>query len=51
MNVANVAQSKNSQDNKNAQSDSEKTSGNVINNIHNGDRYIYMENNNGVINF
>lgn len=51
VNVANVAQSKNSQDNKNAQSDSEKTSGNVINNIHNGDRYIYMENNNGVINF
>lgn len=51
VNVANVAQSKNSQNNKNAQSDSEKTSGNVINNIHNGDRYIYMENNNGVINF
>lgn len=49
LNVTNVAQAQNSQDDKGKSSD-EKVSGNVVNNIHNGDKYAYVEVNNGTIN-
>ena len=49
LNVTNVAQAQNSQDDKSKPSD-DKVSGNVVNNIHNGDKYAYVEVNNGTIN-